>query len=53
MTTEVSGTFGINPAFFLWLSTWEGLKCPGPVAAGLISSAADGEGEAEPWKSAH
>lgn len=27
-----SGAFGINPAFFLWLSTQEGLKFPDPGA---------------------
>lgn len=52
VTTGVSGAFGISPAFFLWLSTWEGLKCPEPVAVVLISNAGDGDGEAEPWQSA-
>lgn len=44
-------SFWHQPSFFLWFSTWEGLKCPVPVAALLISSAGDGEGGAEPWQS--
>lgn len=51
VTTGVGGAFGINSAFFLWLSTQEGLKCPDPVAVVLLSNASDGEWEAEPCQS--
>lgn len=52
VAAEVSGAFGTNPAYCLWLSAGKGPKCTGPVAAGAYCQYYwwGGRSWPEPWQ---